>query len=137
MASTLMGCADSAGGRMEVAGEVILEKKPLKEGVITFIPLDGQGTQSGAGIANGAYAIPRKQGLKPGKYLVQITAGDGKTPASDEEAAAPGGSTNIVSVDLIPAEWNTRSNKEVEVKNGKNKFNFDIPKAVVPKSKKR
>jgi hypothetical protein len=124
---------------MEVSGTVTLEKQPLKDGSITFIPLDEQGTQTGCGIADGTYSIPRKNGLKPGKYLVQITAGDGKTPASDEEAAAPGGSTNIVSVDRIPPEWNTQSKKEVEVKaNAKNKFDFDIPKAVViPKGKKR
>ena len=69
----------------------------------------------GSAIANGEYALDRKGGLKPGKYRVRITAADGKTPASDEEAGAPGGSTNIVSVDLIPAEWNVNSTQQIEV----------------------
>jgi hypothetical protein len=78
--------------------------------------------------------------LKPGKYLVRLTSGDGKTIARvgvredknppKELAAAPGGSTNIVSMDRIPEEWNIRSKQEREVKaNGVNRFDFDIPSA--------
>lgn len=130
------GCADATGGRSEITGKVTLEGKPLKEGDITFLPLEKQDTQSGAGIKNGEYLVPRANGLKPGKYRVQITAGDGKTPAN-EEAGGPGGSTNIVSVDLIPAEWNTDSDQTVVVKPGSaNKFDFTIPKANTVKGKR-
>jgi hypothetical protein len=122
------GCSDPYAGRMEVSGAVKLKGEPLKDGSITFVPLDGQGTQSGAPIENGVYKVPRKSGLKPGKYLVQITSGDGKTPAAGDEAAAPGGSTNIVSLDRIPEDWNVRSKQQVEVRaKGPNTFNFDIP----------
>jgi hypothetical protein len=80
--------------------------------------------------------VPRAAGLKPGRYLVQLTAGDGKTP-HDEEAAAPGGSANIVSFDLIPEEWNLRSTQKVEVKaDGDNKFDFHVPKANTPKKRR-
>lgn len=131
-----VGCADPYGGRMEVSGSVKLVGQPLKEGSIIFIPLENQGTQSGGAIQNGEYKLPRKDGLKPGKYLVQITAGDGKTPA-DEEAGNPGGSSNIVSFDLIPEEWNVQSDKQVEVKSsGPNVFEFSIPKINTPKKKR-
>jgi len=135
-ALALAGCSDPYAGRQDVAGTVTLAGQPLKNGSITFFPADGQGTQSGAGIDNGAYKIPRQQGLKPGKYRIEITAGDGKTP-TNEEAGGPGGSTNIVSVDLIPEEWNTKSKKEVTVKaEGGNTFDFDIPN-VNPRAKRR
>src|SRR5205085_6682429 len=117
-AAILAGCSDP-NGPQAVRGFVKLEGQPLKEGSIVFVPLDKQGTQSGAGITNGEYEIPSEHGLKPGTYLVQITAGDGKTPAREEDIAAPGGSTNIVSMDLIPAEWNTKSQQKVEVKIGR------------------
>src|SRR5438552_5090261 len=91
VAAVLAGCSDPYAGRMEVSGEVKLQGQPLKEGSILFEPLGGQGTQSGSSITNGKYTIPRQSGLKPGKYLVRLTAGDGKTPAATEEAAAPGG----------------------------------------------
>jgi hypothetical protein len=130
------GCSDSYGGRMEVSGGVTLQGQPLPKGVIHFAPLDQQDTDSGAPVTNGEYKIPRKGGLKPGKYLVQITAGDGKTP-NDEEAAAPGGSTNIVSMDLIPEEWNIRSTKQIEVSAHRaNKFDFVIPNVNTPKKKR-
>jgi hypothetical protein len=130
------GCSDPYGGRMEVSGGVTLQGKPLPKGVIRFAPLDNQDTESGAPVVNGEYKIPRQSGLKPGKYLVQITSGDGKTP-NDEEAGNPGGSTNIVSIDLIPEDWNIRSTQQVEVKaDGANKFDFPIPTINTPKKKR-
>jgi hypothetical protein len=139
VAAVLAGCSDSYGGRMAVSGAVKLAGQPLKDGSITFVPLDKQDTQSGAPVVQGEYTIPRQSGLKPGKYLVQITSGDAKTPDTSEEfvAPGPGGSTNIVSVDMVPEEWNTRSKKQVEVKSsGANKFDFDIPH-INPRAKRR
>lgn len=130
------GCAGGSGGRVDVSGTVILEGQPLKEGTIEFFPLEQQDTKGGALIVDGSYSMVKKSGLKPGKYLVKLTSGDGKTPASDEEVAAPGGSTNIVSVDMIPEEYNIASTQEREVKAGEvNKFDFNIPKANRPKKK--
>jgi hypothetical protein len=131
--SVLAGCSDPAGGRVVISGHVTLEGKALDKGSILFVPLDGQDTQSGAAITDGDYVMPRDHGLKPGKYLVRITAGDGKTPAN-EEAGQPGGSTNIISMDRIPEDWNTQSKQQCEVKpNEPNKFDFDIPKANTPR----
>jgi hypothetical protein len=122
----LAGCSDQYKGRSAISGKVQLKGQPIKEGSISFEPLEGQDTRGGAPISNGAYEIPRPNGLKPGKYLVRVTAGDGKTPA-DDEAAGPGGNTNIVSKDLVPPEWNVRSKQEVTVKADEpNKFDFDI-----------
>ena len=91
-------------------------------------------------IVEGEYDIPRQNGLKPGRYLVRLTSGDGKTIARGaarhdknppkEQVGAPGGTTNIVSMDRIPEEWNVRSKQEKEVKaNGVNRFDFNIPNA--------
>src|SRR5262245_26249557 len=132
----LAGCGDRFDGRVAVSGNVTLEGAPLNDGTITFEPIDGQGSTSGAAIENGEYAIDRKVGLKPGKYRVMITAGDGKTRADDEEAGGPGGA-NIVSVDRIPPEYNERTQQQIEVKaEGPNKFDFAIPKARDLKAKK-
>jgi hypothetical protein len=143
MGVLLTGCSDPYAGRHAVSGTVKLEGQPLDQGSIMFMPLEGQDTSGDAEIKNGAYTIPRSAGLKPGNYLVRITSGDGKTAdIRDEEAASPGGSTNIISVDRIPAEWNERSEKQVEMKDESAEFNFDIPKAVdttkiKPKGKKK
>ena len=129
------GCTDPYAGQVEVTGHARLGGQPLRDGSISFEPLDGQGTQSGAAITNGEYKVPREHGLKPGRYRVRVTAGDGKTPAK-AEAASPGGSTNIVSRDLVPADWSTESKQEVEVKaGGVNTFDFDVPAIDSPKAR--
>jgi hypothetical protein len=136
-AAFLAGCSDPYAGRMEVAGQVKLQGQPVKNGSILFFPLDSKETQSGAPIVDGEYKIARKDGLKPGRYLVRLTAGDGKTPAADEQVAVPGGSTNIVSVDLIPDDWNVKPKHEIEVKsNNANRFDFDIPNVNTVKRKR-
>lgn len=137
LSAALAGCGDSYDGRQAVSGTVTLEGQPLTGGSIQFGPLDGQDTSGGCGLGpDGTFRLDRADGLKPGRYLVRITAGDGKSPASEEEVAAPGGSTNIVSVDRIPPEWNVRSDKQIEVKEGAdNTFDFAVPKAYESKAK--
>ena len=128
-AAILSGCSDPYAGREAVSGSVTLEGQPLNDATILFDPVDGQDTASGAAVENGAYKVERAAGLKPGKYRVRITAGDGKTPTNEEEAGGPGG-TNIVSMDRIPPEYNEQTQQQVEVKaGGPNKFDFAIPKA--------
>jgi hypothetical protein len=123
----LVGCGnDPYAGRHEVSGKAQLNGQPIKDGFLAFEPLDNQDTKGSSQILEGSYRIPREVGLKPGRYRIRITAGDGKTPAR-EEAGQPGGSTNIVSKDLIPHEWGALSDKEVTVKTeGPNTFDFDV-----------
>src|SRR6516162_7035302 len=89
VAAALAGCSGSSAGRVEVSGGVKLQGQPLRDGSIRFVPLQGQDTVSGAPVVSGRYTIPRQNGLRPGKYLVQVTSGHGPPPAN-EEAAAPG-----------------------------------------------
>ncbi len=113
---------------MEVKGKVLLKGQPVKDGIIKFMPLT-PGTalsESGAQIVNGDYLLPAEFGLLPGKYKVILTAGDGRTPANTDEAPGPTGA-NIISKDLIPPEYNTRTKQEVTVTDeGPNVFDYDI-----------
>jgi len=126
----VVGCGKPSDGRMAISGNVILQGEKLDEGVIEFLPRAGGGrsgpaTQTGAVITDGAYNIPREQGLLVGTYKVLLTAGDGKTPA---DGGLPGPTGNIVSVDRIPPEYNVDSQQEVEVTSeGPNVFDYDIP----------
>ena len=128
------GCSGSSDGRMEVSGTVKLKGQPIKDGaIVMFEPLENQDTGGNVTTAGGTFTIPREVGLKPGRYLVRVTAGDGKTPVNPVDPdAGPGpggpGGANIVSKDLVPATWNVNSKQEVTVsKDGPNKFDFDIP----------
>ena len=125
-----LGCSDSSPGRFAVSGKVTLNDQSLKTGIVIFEPLDGQDTGGNAMLADGQYAIPREAGLKAGRYRVRVTAGDGKTavnPVDPDSPPGPGGGTNVISKELVPASWNTQSKQEVTVKpDGPNTFDFDI-----------
>ncbi len=131
--SVVVGCGDTSGGRIGVSGTVKLKGQPLKEATVSFEPLDGQDTRATALAKDGVYAIERMQGLKPGKYLIRVSAGDGKTVYNSEKPApdgppGPGGSANIISKELVPADWNTKSKQERTVTDtNPNVFDFDIP----------
>jgi len=130
-AALAAGCSSDSGGRREVTGAVKLVGEPIQDGTIEFKPLEkeNQDTKGGAQIVKGEYKIPKKQGLKPGKYLVSISSGDPGTPVNAGEDFTPGPSRNFTAVDRVPEDWNVRSKHEVEVKaDGPNKFDFDIPK---------
>ena len=123
------GCAPS-NPRREVSGKVLFKGAPLDYGTITFNPLGGgkEGipkTKEGANITNGEYKILAEMGLTPGKYQVIISSGDNINP--DNPDGLPGPTGNYVSKDRIPAEYNTASKQEVEVKDkGPNVFDWDI-----------
>ena len=126
------GCSDEHGGRLEVSGTIKLHGQPIKDGaIVTFAPLENQGTEAQAQTAGGNFKIPRANGLKPGKYRVSVTAGDGKTavnPVDPDAPPGPGGGTNIVSKELVPKDWNVNSKQEATVtKEGPNQYDFDIP----------
>jgi len=125
------GCTNSSDGRLEVSGTVTLKGQPIKDGAIVMLePMESQDTAANVTVSGGAFKIPNSAGLKPGKYLVRITAGDGKTavnPLDADSPPGPGGS-NIISKELVPGDWNVNSKQEVTVsKDGPNKFDFSIP----------
>lgn len=128
--SSVAGCS-GGDGRTEVTGTVTLKGTPLKDGTVSFEPLDGQPTRATAVITAGAFSVPRESGLTPGKYLVRVSAGDGKTavnPVSPDQPPGPGGGTNIISKELVPPDWNVNSKQERTVsKEGPNRFEFVIP----------
>lgn len=130
-ALAVAGC--SAGTTKEaVSGTVKLKGSNLPDGgVVFFEPLENQDTAATVVVNGGKYDVPKMNGLKPGKYRVRMTAGDGKTavnPVDENAPPGPGGGTNIVSKDLIPPDWGSKSKQEVTVVAGKsNVFDFSIP----------
>ncbi len=127
----VVGCS-GGDGREAVSGSVKLKGQPLPEGgVVKFEPLEKQGTEGLSVVSAGKYSIPRENGLKPGRYVVRVSAGDGKTavnPVNPDQPPGPGGGANIVSKNLVPAEWGRNSKQEVTVApGGTNVFDFNIP----------
>lgn len=120
----LAGCS-SEPTAIPVYGTVTLHGQPLDQGSIQFTPLDEKNLMSGGQIAEGKYSLPAEQGLSEGTYLVSITSSEGGLAVDRNE---PPGESTVTAKERIPADFNTNSRQEVEVKkSGENSFVFNIP----------
>jgi hypothetical protein len=113
-------------GRHAISGTVNVDGAPVKDGNISFQPVAGAATSSGAPIADGKFDIERAKGLPPGKYRVSINAPKPNTGGKVDPNAMPGDPV-APPEELIPPEWNMKSQETIEVKpEGPFEFKFDI-----------
>ena len=120
------GCGDPLG-RQAVSGKVTFKGQPLDQGSIRFVPADGKGaTESGGGIENGKYTIPRDHGLVPGKYKVTVFSYDQKGPKV-QMPEMPGESSAVQFKERIPEKYNLKTTLTAEVTSGgPNTFDFNL-----------
>ena len=117
------GCGGDPLGRQPVSGTVSVNGAPLEKGTVNFQPIE-KGIGSGGRVEGGKYAIARKDGLPVGKYRVTINA---PTPGSAQaDANAPPGEPPPPPQELIPEDWNTKSEHTVDITSGKNEHNFEV-----------
>lgn len=132
------GCSGPANpdGRQNVSGTITLNGAPLTAmSGIVFSPVVEGSNDGGQGqIIAGSYALTGADGVKPGKYIVRITASmdfDKKTGKPADQTIEFG---SEVPVDVLPPEFNKESTIEFEVVGGKNNvFDYDIKTDFVPK----
>jgi hypothetical protein len=112
------------GSEPRVTGTVRLDGQLLPRGSVALIPIDGTpGPGGGGGINNeGKYEI--KQGLRPGRYRVEIRS----TITLERQVLNPTMPTTLINeeVEVIPEEYNTRSKEIREVKPGTQVLDFDL-----------
>src|SRR5262245_46646446 len=128
--AAVSGCGGTSGpARHEITGRVTFKGDPVEEGIISFEPMDGQGSKDGATIVNGDYRIPKDKGLFTGKYRVSIIIGDGSVGAGNASPdAPPRRRVANPGKERAPPEFNKESTQVKEVTAaGPNKFDFAIP----------
>jgi hypothetical protein len=119
------GCRPKSD-RLPLSGKVLLNGQPLDSGSIRFGSSGGQKIfSSGTEITNGEYHIPKEKGVPPGTYRVEISSPDTKAPPIVVRLPGQPPSSPIAP-ERIPAEYNTNSNKTVEVSTSSTSFDFDI-----------
>jgi hypothetical protein len=70
----LAGCS-ATDNRQQVTGAVTVDGEPLELGAISFMPEEGlAATSSGATVRDGRFELPPNQGLRPGRYAVEVKA---------------------------------------------------------------
>lgn len=119
--------------REPLTGKITFEGRPLEKGMISFVSSQDPETTAGGVITEGAYTIPRGDGLAPGTYRVSIWSHQptGKRIADREN---PG--TTIEEVrQVVPSQYNQKTQLSVDVKADQiNQFDFDLVKAQARKS---
>jgi hypothetical protein len=119
------GCSDP-NGLQPVSGSVSFQGKPLDQGAIQFLPVDGSPSESGAGIKDGQYSIPVENGLAPGKYKVTVFSYD-ESGAKVPDNTMPGDVVGVQFKERIPAKYNTQTSLTAEIEAGKeNKVDFQL-----------
>ncbi len=78
----------------------------------------------GGKIDEGQYDIPAEHGLPPGVYQVTISA----IRSPMVKAGPPGPDAKDAGEEILPAEFNVKCDKTIEVRRGEvNEFDFEIP----------
>lgn len=124
-----IGCRKSEP-RGDVFGSVHFDGKPVETGMVWFEPDEATFPPRSAPIENGKYHADGVAGLKPGVYRVRITAASVSEIGGEKAAKAI--LSQVVSIPLLPPEWNVQSKLSVDVKPGKNVFHFHGKKGEMP-----
>jgi len=121
-----LGCGESDPlGRKAISGTVSFNGAPIERGNIGFQPVEKSTTSGGASIEAGKYSIPRQKGLPAGKYRVTVNAPKGGGAQASKDA--PPGDPLPPPQEMIPPEWNEKSDQFIEVtEKGPYVFNFDV-----------
>jgi len=129
------GCGGGGPNYAPVTGTLTLDGKPYGDGVVVFLPkatsTNPNPGRSSAGETDskGHFVLKTDDlhnGAVVGKHLVKIST-RGPVMQFDPATGSPDNAPPNVKRDLIPAEWNTMSDKEFEVPpGGTDKANFDI-----------
>jgi len=127
LAVVLVACAGCRGrlDKSAVKGTVKFKKGELiDQGMIEFSPVDTKsGNQSGARVSVGTYEIPQDKGLRPGKYIVRISAPSGLLSGQ----GAPGSGKMELPKERVSEKYNAKSKLEVEVKSESlQTFDFEV-----------
>ena len=125
LAAALHGVAGCSDGPAygDVTGEVTLDDAPLREGVVRFVPVDGNTPTASALIENGQFRVP----VPAGNHRVEISAP--KLPRginSSEEMKRGTVDEGAALEELIPQRYNTKSELTAGVKKGANKVRYRL-----------
>jgi hypothetical protein len=119
------GCSSSDSGRSRVQGAVSYGGEAVDDGGIAFIPEEGGASQIRATgeIRDGHYDLDGSRGPHPGKYRVEIFW----YKKTGRQIASPSGKAfKNETNQAIPAKYNDKTELKVEVKPGRNTFDFDL-----------
>jgi hypothetical protein len=101
-------------------GTVTLDGSPLKEGIVRFIPKDGETATADATIVDGAFSARVPLGEK------QVSVNSPRVVGKRKAYDTPDSPTVDVVEEAIPARYNVTTELTIDVKPGKQSAKFDL-----------
>lgn len=129
MIGILCGVGGDDPSRISLAGKVLLDGKPLGNGMIRFY-LTSYADQPHVDVSvieNGGYAIPNSTSLIPGTYEVRICSAAQERSSRRFRRARSESQPLKADAEHVPARYNESSVLEVRIqRGGLSKFDFDL-----------
>ena len=122
VAAGTAGCSGEAPYG-DVRGDVTLDGKPLEEGVIRFVPIDGKTSTASELINGGKFSVK----VPVGSHRVEISSP--KLPkgiASAKQMKRGTVDEGAALEEMIPERYNNRSELKAEVSRGANEVRYDL-----------
>ena len=116
----VLGCSKQDPNRGQVTGMVEVDGQPAAQGLITFLPVDGNSSRSEGDIVNGRYTVNAQVG--PSKVAVNILKTVGQRKAYD----TPDSPMVSIIEEALPPQYNEQTTLTYDVKPGENEQNFSL-----------
>ncbi len=115
----LTACGDGSNTG-EVVGTVSVDGKPAERGSVSFAPLSGEGSTSGAEIRDGKFSA--EVALGKNKVEIRVPKVVGKQRLYD----TPDSPLQELMEEVLPAKYNDQTELEIDVNQGKNEKNWEL-----------
>lgn len=124
--TVMLGCGGTDPNRSAIGGTVTLDGKPVEQGSIVFMPVDGTtGAAASGQIEGGRYQIAGKDGAAVGWNRVEVRAVR-KTGRMIPKGLGGTGKMIEEQVEGAAARFNAKSTLKIDVKPGNNTADFDV-----------
>lgn len=116
----LLAACNSGGSKATVQGTVTLDDVEVKEGVVRFIPVDGNTPTASGPIKDGRYVAEVPHGMM--RIEINVPTVKGKRKAYD----APDSPLVDIVEEAVPAKYNVQSELKEEIKGSTMELNFPL-----------
>jgi hypothetical protein len=113
----LAGCG---GNEARVSGTVKVDGKPIANGMITFMPVDGKTATAGGKIKDGHYSVKVPVGA------MKVSISEPKFVRKKKLYDTPNSPEQDVTEESLPARYNENTELTFDVRPGRNEKDFDL-----------
>ena len=120
---TLCGCGASGPEKVDIAGTLTYQGKPVNDGAVMFLPAEGSSVPiHPVQVVGGKFEASGENGLIVGKYRVQFHSYEKVFGGDNEGDSVPGMELNK---ELLPEKYHQRSTEVFEAKSGSDPVTLD------------